>query len=135
MNVAQNTYATFNVTFEPGELKAVAMDASGKTLATHTIRSAGRFVTENEEEEDEDNRRRERAGREVLNQNEGKHFKFCTLFISFFSFFCSPGSAAKVELKLDAPSPKTGTGSALVADGHDSALIRVSHAHFEGERS
>lgn len=34
-------------------------------------------------------------------------------------------SAAQIRLSLDAPSPHTGTGSALVADGQDVALVRA----------
>jgi hypothetical protein len=35
------------------------------------------------------------------------------------------GAAASVRLTLDAPSPLTGTGSALVADGADTAMLRA----------
>jgi hypothetical protein len=35
------------------------------------------------------------------------------------------GSAAQIRLSLDAPSPRTGTGVALVADGQDVALVRA----------
>ena len=31
-----------------------------------------------------------------------------------------------VVLSLDAPSPRTGTGSALVADGEDVAMVRTT---------
>lgn len=37
----------------------------------------------------------------------------------------TPGSAKSVRLSLDAPSPMTGTGSALVADGEDVAMVRA----------
>ena len=36
------------------------------------------------------------------------------------------GAAAKLVLSIDSPSPQTGTGSALLADGQDAALIRAS---------
>ena len=36
------------------------------------------------------------------------------------------GAAAKIVLSLDAPSPLTGTGAALLADGADAALVRAS---------
>jgi|EP01047_Picozoa_sp_COSAG01_P042132 hypothetical protein len=36
------------------------------------------------------------------------------------------GAAAKIELSLDAPSPRTGTGAALLADGVDVALVRAA---------
>ena len=35
------------------------------------------------------------------------------------------GAAAQIRLSLDAPSPRSGTGSALVADGQDVALVRA----------
>jgi len=37
----------------------------------------------------------------------------------------TPGSAKSIRLSLDAPSPVTGTGSALVADGEDTAMVRA----------
>lgn len=38
----------------------------------------------------------------------------------------TPGPAAAVVLSLDAPDPRTGTGTALLADGHDAALVRAT---------
>lgn len=38
----------------------------------------------------------------------------------------TPSSLARIMLTLDAPSPLTGTGSAMVADGQDVAMIRAS---------
>lgn len=35
------------------------------------------------------------------------------------------GSAVALQLSIDAPSPSTGTGAALLADGQDVALLRV----------
>ena len=37
----------------------------------------------------------------------------------------APGSAVKLELAIDVPSPSTGTGSALFLDGQDVAFIRA----------
>jgi hypothetical protein len=37
----------------------------------------------------------------------------------------TPGLAKSIRLSLDAPSPITGTGSALVADGEDVAMVRA----------
>jgi hypothetical protein len=37
----------------------------------------------------------------------------------------TPGATKAVRLSLDAPSPITGTGSALVADGEDVAMVRA----------
>jgi hypothetical protein len=64
------------VPWEAGELKAVAMDASGKAVAT-AVRTTN-------------------------------------------------GKAAKLGLSIDAPSAATGTGSAVLLDGHDVALLRAS---------
>jgi len=36
------------------------------------------------------------------------------------------GQAASLELRVDAPAHATGTGSSLVLDGHDAALVRAS---------
>ena len=38
----------------------------------------------------------------------------------------TPGAAAAIVLSLDAPSIATGTGSALLLDGHDAGLVRAS---------
>ena len=38
----------------------------------------------------------------------------------------SPGAPAQLVLTLDAPSAHTGTGSALLLDGHDAALVRAT---------
>ena len=43
------------------------------------------------------------------------------------------GSASRIALSLDAPSPLTGTGSALVANGADAALVRASLLDSAGE--
>merc|ERR1712070_899646 len=37
----------------------------------------------------------------------------------------TPGAAKTIRLALDAPSPITGTGSALVSDGEDVAMVRA----------
>ena len=42
------------------------------------------------------------------------------------------GSAATIRLSLDAPSPHTGTGSAMVADGQDVALVRAELLDVNG---
>lgn len=36
------------------------------------------------------------------------------------------GKAAKLELSIDAPAAATGTGTAVLLDGHDAALLRAS---------
>eukprot|EP01052_Picozoa_sp_SAG31_P046098 SAG31_NODE_8678_length_1407_cov_2.000000_3_plen_122_part_01 len=36
------------------------------------------------------------------------------------------GEATKIELSIDVPSAETGTGTALVLDGSDTALLRAS---------
>ena len=45
----------------------------------------------------------------------------------------TPSGAASLKLSLDAPSPLTGTGSALVADGEDTAMVRASLLDKGGE--
>ena len=42
------------------------------------------------------------------------------------------GSAATIRLSLDAPSPHTGTGSAVVADGQDVAMVRAELLDVNG---
>ena len=42
------------------------------------------------------------------------------------------GKAAKLELTIDAPSVHTGTGSALLLDGHDAALLRAAVVDADG---
>ena len=37
----------------------------------------------------------------------------------------TPGRAARLRLSIDTPSVSTGTGSALVADGDDTAMLRA----------
>lgn len=70
--------ATFNsVPYSPGNLTAVAVDAHGKTLASHSV-------------------------------------------------FTQTGLAASIELELDAPSMLTGTGTHVVADGEDVAMVRAT---------
>lgn len=69
--------ATFNVTYSPGNLTATCMDATGATLATHSVVSLA-------------------------------------------------GPAVSLELSLDAPSASTGTGTHLVADGEDVAMVRAT---------
>lgn len=44
----------------------------------------------------------------------------------------SSGSAAGLLLTLDAPSAKTGTGTSLLLDGHDAALIRATVVDANG---
>ena len=43
------------------------------------------------------------------------------------------GAAAKIRLSLDAPSPRTGTGAALVEDGQDVALVRAELLDSAGQ--
>ena len=69
--------ATFNVTFSPGNLTAIAVDADGKALGSHSVLSVS-------------------------------------------------GDAASMKLSLDAPSEHTGTGTHLVADGEDVAMVRAT---------
>ena len=45
----------------------------------------------------------------------------------------SVSTAASVKLTVDAPSPLTGTGSALVADGQDTALLRAEILDAHGK--
>jgi hypothetical protein len=45
---------------------------------------------------------------------------------------CSWGPAASLALALDAPSLDTGTGSALLSDGEDVALVRATVLDAEG---
>lgn len=42
------------------------------------------------------------------------------------------GPAAAIVLSLDTPSPTTGTGTALVLDGHDAALVRATVVDANG---
>jgi hypothetical protein len=42
------------------------------------------------------------------------------------------GQAAAIVLSLDAPSVRTGTGTALVLDGHDAALVRATIVDASG---
>eukprot|EP00730_Choanoeca_flexa_P006129 TRINITY_DN12089_c0_g1_i2.p1 TRINITY_DN12089_c0_g1~~TRINITY_DN12089_c0_g1_i2.p1 ORF type:complete len:1061 (+),score=193.83 TRINITY_DN12089_c0_g1_i2:86-3268(+) len=44
-----------------------------------------------------------------------------------------PGVAVGLKLSLDAPNPATGTGSALVLDGQDVALLRVAIVDANGQ--
>jgi hypothetical protein len=44
----------------------------------------------------------------------------------------STGAVASIVLSLDAPSAATGTGSALVADGEDSAMVRATLVDDKG---
>ena len=46
----------------------------------------------------------------------------------------SAGKPAQLRMSIDAPSPETGTGSALVADGEDAAMLRVEVLDSEGRR-
>ena len=43
------------------------------------------------------------------------------------------GEPTALKLTIDAPSPLTGTGSALVLDGQDSAMLRASVVDAKGE--
>lgn len=43
------------------------------------------------------------------------------------------GAAASIVLSLDAPSPKTGTGTALVADGEDVVMMRGRERAFTSD--
>eukprot|EP00045_Choanoeca_perplexa_P013797 m.157887 g.157887 ORF g.157887 m.157887 type:complete len:955 (-) comp16458_c0_seq1:38-2902(-) len=44
----------------------------------------------------------------------------------------SPGSGYALQLSLDAPSPTTGTGSRLVLDGEDTAMVRCTIVDSQG---
>lgn len=44
----------------------------------------------------------------------------------------SAGAPAALRLSLDAPSPHTGTGNALVADGEDTAMVRAEVVDANG---
>ena len=44
----------------------------------------------------------------------------------------SPGSPAALELSVDSPSPTTGTGTKLVLDGRDTALVRAALVDASG---
>lgn len=44
----------------------------------------------------------------------------------------APGQPAAIRLSLDAPSPAKGTGSALVLDGHDTAILRAELVDQDG---
>jgi hypothetical protein len=46
-----------------------------------------------------------------------------------------PGAAARIVLSVDVPSPVTGTGDALVADGQDAALIRATVVDAAGRET
>ena len=49
--------------------------------------------------------------------------------------FCSMvdvSQATKLELGIDAPSVATGTGTALLLDGQDAALVRAAVVDAEG---
>ena len=46
--------------------------------------------------------------------------------LSSYSVVSLAGSATSMELSLDAPSVSTGTGSHLVADGEDVAMVRAT---------
>ena len=41
-------------------------------------------------------------------------------------------TAARIQLSVDAPSPRTGTGSAVVLDGSDVALVRATVVDAHG---
>jgi len=71
-----------NVTFSPGNLTAVARDAGGTVVASHSV--------------------------------------------------FTPGHAVAIRLSLDAPSPLTGTGDSLLADGLDTAMIRAEVVDASG---
>ena len=44
----------------------------------------------------------------------------------------TPGNLARIALTLDAPSPLTGTGSSLVADGQDTAMVSAALVDSSG---
>ena len=46
--------------------------------------------------------------------------------------YSTPGAPAALELTLDAPSAKTGTGTALLLDGQDVALVRATVRDAQG---
>ena len=45
-----------------------------------------------------------------------------------------PGSATAIVLSVDAPTTKTGTGSAVLLDGHDVAMLRATIVDADGNR-
>jgi hypothetical protein len=52
---------------------------------------------------------------------------------SFTRLTPAAGGVKSLKLSIDAPSPLTGTGSALVADGEDTAMVRVTLLDKSGE--
>merc|ERR1711988_174040 len=72
----------FTVPYAPGNLTALALDASGAVVATHT-----RMTVQ---------------------------------------------PAVAIRLRIDAPSAETGTGSAMVADGEDVAMVRAELVDASG---
>ena len=84
-SVSHLGYASFNVSYAPGNLTAVARSADGKTTVSHTRQT--------------------------------------------------PGAAASLAGTLDVPNIATGTGTAVVADGHDAALVRVTILDTQNRRA
>jgi hypothetical protein len=61
------------------------------------------------------------------------HDKDGTALASFTRLTPAAGGAATLKLSIDAPSPLTGTGSSLVADGEDTAMVRATLLDSAGE--
>lgn len=61
------------------------------------------------------------------------HDKDGTVLGSFTRLTPAAGGVKTLKLSIDAPSPLTGTGSALVADGEDTAMVRVTLLDSGGE--
>jgi hypothetical protein len=53
--------------------------------------------------------------------------------LASFTRLTPEGGVASLQVSIDAPSPLTGTGSALVADGEDTAMIRATLLDKKGE--
>lgn len=81
-HTTNKSYGVWSVDWAAGNITGVAMDQSGKSLATHVVPTSGQ--------------------------------------------------AAKIVLTLDAPNEKTGTGSKLLMDGEDMALVRATLVDAQG---
>ena len=53
--------------------------------------------------------------------------------LASFTRLTPQGAVTTIKLSIDAPSPLTGTGTALVADGEDTAMIRATLLDKSGE--
>jgi hypothetical protein len=55
--------------------------------------------------------------------------------LSSYSVASLAGVATSIELSLDAPSASTGTGTHLVADGEDVAMVRATLFDSAGKKT